>query len=132
MPVIVVTMVVLAELGLITARMTGVIDDNRHGKLVGLRNLLDRFPISSMTHKTEVLALVAFPTGLNRDGVGGYAGQPDIPGSFFKQLGQELRLAFSVPARQLVVAGLFVTHQPEGQRSGPNLGRCQSSVVQIT
>ena len=81
MPVIVamlaVTMAVLDELGLITARMTGVIDDNRHGKLVGLRNLLDRFPISSMTHKTEVLALVAFPTGLNRDGVGGYAGQPE-------------------------------------------------------
>src|SRR5262245_2194890 len=44
--VLVVSMVVLAELGLITACMTGVIDDNRHGKLVGLRNLLNRFPIS--------------------------------------------------------------------------------------
>ena len=75
--VLVVTMVVLAELGLITACMTGVIDDNRHGKLVGLRNLLDRFPICSTIHKPEVLALVAFPTALNRDGVGGYAGQPE-------------------------------------------------------
>ena len=72
-----VTMAVLDELGLITARMTGVIDDNRHGKLVGLRNLLDRFPICSTIHKPEVLALVAFPKGLKRDGVGGYAGQPE-------------------------------------------------------
>ena len=81
MPVIVamlvVTMVMLGELGLITTRMTGVIDDNRHGKLVGLRNLLDRFPICSTIHKPEVLMLGAFPTGLNGDRVGGYAGQPE-------------------------------------------------------
>ena len=75
--VLVVTMVVLAELGLITVRMACVIDANRHSELVGLRNLLNRFPIGSTIHKPEVLALVAFPTALNRDGVGGYAGQPE-------------------------------------------------------
>ena len=77
MVVAVLVVTVLAELGLITACMTGVIDDNRHGKLVGLRNLPDRFPIGPTIHKPEVLALVAFPTALNRDGVGGYAGQPE-------------------------------------------------------
>ena len=76
-PMIVVTMVMLGELGLIAVRMTCVIDANRHSELVGLRNLLNRFPIGSTIHKPEVLALVAFPTGLNRDGVGGYAGQPE-------------------------------------------------------
>ena len=77
-PMPLVTMVVLAELGLITACMTGSIDDNRHGKLVGLRNLLDRFPICSTIHKPEVLALVAFRKGLKRDGVSGYARQPEV------------------------------------------------------
>jgi hypothetical protein len=77
MAVLVVTMVVLGELGLVTVRVTAVIDDDRDGKLVGLRNLLDRFPIVSTIRKPEVLALVAFPTGLNRDGIGRYAGQPE-------------------------------------------------------
>ena len=72
-----VTMVVLGELGLVTVRMTAVIDDDRYGKLVGLRNLLNRFPIGSTIRKPEVLALVTFPIGLNRDGVGRYAGQPE-------------------------------------------------------
>ena len=75
--VLVVTMVVLGELGLITVRMTAVIDDDRYGKLVGLRNLLNRFPLGSTIREPEVLALVAFPKGLNRDGVGRYAGQPE-------------------------------------------------------
>ena len=68
--VLVVTMVVLGELDFITARMTAVIDDDRHGKLVRLRNLLDRLPIGSTIRKSEVLACVVFPTSLNRDAVG--------------------------------------------------------------
>ena len=76
--VLMVTMVVLGELGLVTVRMTAVIDDDRYGKLVGLRNLLNRFPIGSTIGKTEVLACVAFPTRLNRDGVGSYAGQSEV------------------------------------------------------
>ena len=68
--VLVLTMVVLGELGFIAARMTAVMDDDRHGKLVGLWNLLDRFPIGSTIRKPEVLARVAFPTRLNRDSVG--------------------------------------------------------------
>ena len=78
--VLVVTMVMLGELGLTTVRMTCVIDADRHSKLVGLRNLLNRFPIGSTIHKPEVLALVAFPTGLQRHGVDGYAGQPEVRG----------------------------------------------------
>ena len=77
-PMIVVTMVMLGELGLITLCMTCVIDANRHNELVGLGNLLNRFPIGSTIHKPEVLALVAFPAGLQRHGVGGYAGQPEV------------------------------------------------------
>ena len=76
--VLVVAMVILGELGLITVRMTPVIDDNRHSKLVGLRNLLDRFPIGSTIHKPEVLALVAFPTGLHSHSVGGNPGHPEV------------------------------------------------------
>ena len=75
--VLVVTMVVLGELGLIAARMTALIDDDRHGKLVGLRNLLDRLPIGSTIRKPEVLPCVAFPTRLNHDSVGRNAGQPE-------------------------------------------------------
>ena len=70
MAVLVVTMVVLGELGLVTVRVTAVIDDDRDGKLVGLRNLLDRFPIVSTIRKPEVLARVVFPTRLNHDAVG--------------------------------------------------------------
>jgi hypothetical protein len=70
-------MAVLGELSLVAVRMTAVINDDRQGKLVGLRNLLDRFPIGSTIRKAEVLALVASPMGLNRDGVGRYAGQPE-------------------------------------------------------
>src|SRR5260370_42400464 len=72
-----VTMVVLGELGLVTVRMTAVIDDDRYGKLVGLRNLLNRFPIGSTICKPEVVALVTFPTSLNRDGVGRYSEHPE-------------------------------------------------------
>src|SRR5260221_2842133 len=74
--VLMVTMVVLGELGLVTVRMTAVIDDDRYGKLVGLRNLLNRFPIGSTIRKPEVFALVTFPLGLNRDGVVRYAVEP--------------------------------------------------------
>ena len=80
MPVIWVAIVMLGETGLITVRMTCVIHANRHSELVGLRNLLNRFPIGSTIHKPEVLALVAFPTGLQRHGVGGYAGQSEVRG----------------------------------------------------
>ena len=76
--VLLMTMVVLGELGLITARLTTLLDNKRHGKLVGLWNLLDRFPIGSTIDKPEVLAVVALPAGLNRDCVGSYAGQPEV------------------------------------------------------
>src|SRR5260221_14789350 len=68
------TMVVLGELGLVTVRMTAVIDDDRYGKLGGVRNLLNRLPIGSTIRKPEGLALVTFTIGLNRDVVGRYAG----------------------------------------------------------
>src|SRR5260221_13897128 len=68
---------VLVDWVLVRLRWTAVIDDDRYGKLVGLRNLLNRFPIGSTIRKPEVLALVTFPIGLNRDGVGRYAGQPE-------------------------------------------------------
>src|SRR5258708_39022186 len=71
------TWVVVGEWGLETWGMTAVIDDDRYGKLVGLWNLLNRFPIGSTIRKPEVLALVTFPIGLNRDGVSRYAGQPE-------------------------------------------------------
>ena len=76
--VLLMAMVVLGELGLITARLTTLLDNKRHGKLVGLWNLLDRFPIRSTIDKPEVLVLVAFPAGFNRDCVGSYAGQPEV------------------------------------------------------
>src|SRR5215469_2664620 len=47
------TMVVLGELGLITTRLITLLDNNRHRKLVRLWNLLDRFPIRSTTDKSE-------------------------------------------------------------------------------
>jgi hypothetical protein len=44
---------------------------------MGFRNIFDRFPKGPVIREHELLALVAFPTGLNRDGVGGCARQPE-------------------------------------------------------
>jgi hypothetical protein len=57
------------------------------------------------------LSIATFPTALNHDGVGGYAGQPDIPGSFFKQLGQEFALGFLGPC-QAVGRGRLICYTP--------------------
>ena len=71
-----VAVAVLVELGFIAKRVTAVIYDHRHGKLMRLRNLLDRFPIGSTVREPEVLAFITRPTRLNRNGVGRNAGQP--------------------------------------------------------
>src|ERR1700688_762082 len=80
MPMIVVVramgMIVLGELRLVAVHPAAAIDDDRDCKLVGLRNLLDRFPIGAVIREQESSTLVSIPPGLNRDGVGAYAGQP--------------------------------------------------------
>ena len=60
--VVVMGMFMLLELHIVPVRVTVVIKDDRDRKRVGLRNLLDRFPIGSAIRKPEVLTLVVFPT----------------------------------------------------------------------
>ena len=76
-PMFAMTMVVLGELRLVTMGVTVVIDDDRNRELVRLWNFLDRFPIGPVVREHEVLPRIPLSAGLNRDGVGGYAGEPE-------------------------------------------------------